>query len=62
MAAGESLRLVVSGQDIYQPEPGAMLPFPQHQQTRNAGHHIFHGGGAMASRLILPFIPASEPS
>jgi predicted acyl esterase len=58
--AGETLRLAVSGCDIYRPEPGAMLPFPQHQDTRNAGHHIFHGGGAMPSRLILPFIPASE--
>lgn len=58
--AGESLRLVIAGRDIYRPEPGVMLPFPQHQDTRNAGHHVFYGGGAMASRLILPFIPASE--
>lgn len=58
--AGESLRLVISGHDIYRPEPGVMLPFPQHQDTRNAGHHVFYGGSAMASRLILPFLPASE--
>ena len=55
--AGETLRLVVAGKDIYEPEDGVLLPFPLHQQTRNAGMHVVHTGGERGSRLILPFVP-----
>ena len=50
--------LVVAGADVYTPEEGVMLPFPLHQQTRNAGDHVIYTGGERASELRLPFIPA----
>jgi predicted acyl esterase len=55
--SGESLRLVIAGADIYRPEDGAMLPFPLHEQTRNAGTHVLHSGGTYGSFLTLPSIP-----
>lgn len=59
-AAGETLRLIVAGSDIYRREEGVMLPFPLHEQTRNAGTHIIRTGGAFDSALLLPFIPPKE--
>jgi hypothetical protein len=61
-AAGETLRLVISGSDIYRPEDGVMLPFPLHDQTRNAGTHIIRTGGVHDSSILLPFVPAKEES
>jgi hypothetical protein len=61
-AAGETLRLVISGTDIYRPEDGVMLPFPLHDQTRNAGTHIIRTGGVHDSSILLPFVPAKEES
>jgi hypothetical protein len=54
--AGESLRLVIAGADIYRKEEGVMLPFPLHEETRNRGEHIVRTGGACDSALLLPFI------
>ena len=59
-AAGETLRLIVAGSDIYPKEEGVMLPFPLHQQTRNAGMHIIRTGGAFDSAILLPVIPAKD--
>lgn len=59
-AAGETLRLIVAGADIYPREEGVMLPFPLHEQTRNAGTHIVRTGGAFDSSILLPFIPAKD--
>ena len=59
-AAGEMLRLVVAGADIYKKEEGLMLPFALHENTRNAGTHILHTGGERDSSLLLPFIPAKD--
>ncbi|WP_423603563.1 CocE/NonD family hydrolase [Sphingomonas sp. MS122] len=59
-AAGETLRLIVAGSDIYRPEPGIMLPFPLHEQTRNAGTHIIRTGGGFDSSILLPFIPSKD--
>jgi predicted acyl esterase len=59
-AAGETLRLVIAGTDIYRPEEGVMLPFPLHEQTRNSGAHIIRTGGAYDSSILLPFIPPKE--
>ena len=59
-AAGETLRLIVSGSDIYRKEEGAMLPFPLHEQTRNAGTHVIRTGGAYDSAILLPFVPPQE--
>lgn len=49
--AGESLRLVVSGADIYS---HAML---HHRETCNEGRHTLHTGGDHDSGLLIPFIP-----
>ena len=54
--AGESLRLVIAGRDIYRKEEGLMLPFPLHEETRNRGEHIVRTGRAFDSSLLLPFI------
>lgn len=59
-AAGETLRVVVAGADIYDKEDGVMLPFPLHEQTRNAGTHIIRTGGGHDSSILLPFIPQQE--
>jgi len=59
-AAGETLRLIVAGADIYPKEDGVMLPFPLHQQTRNAGTHIIRTGGAFDSAILLPIIPSKD--
>lgn len=55
--AGETLRLVVQGSDIYT-EAQPNLPFARHQQTRNAGTHTIRGGGRFDSYLLIPEIPA----
>jgi predicted acyl esterase len=55
-AAGEMLRLVVAGHDIYPKEDGAMLPFALHQRTRNAGMHILRFGANFDARLRLPVV------
>jgi putative CocE/NonD family hydrolase len=59
-AAGETLRLIVAGSDIYRREEGVMLPFPLHEQTRNAGTHIIRTGGTFDSALRLPFVPPKD--
>jgi len=59
-AAGETLRLIVAGSDIYRKEEGAMLPFPLHQQTRNAGTHIIRTGGSNDSAILLPIVPPKD--
>jgi len=55
-APGETLRLVIAGKDIYEPEEGVQLPFPLHRQTRNAGTHVLHTGAERDSFLLLPFV------
>ena len=60
--AGESLRLVIAGADIYRKEEGVMLPFPMHEDTRNKGTHILHTGGERDSILRLPVMPPKPPA
>jgi predicted acyl esterase len=57
--AGESLRLVVQGRDIYT-EALPNLPFARHENTRNRGTHIIKSGGRYDSHLLVPVIPANE--
>ncbi len=59
-AAGETLRVVIAGTDIYRKEEGAMLPFPLHEDTRNRGRHVIRTGGAHLSHLIVPIIPERD--
>ena len=59
--AGETLRLVVQGSDIYtDAAPG--LPFARHERLRNRGRHILRTGGRFDSHLLVPFIASEEPS
>ncbi len=55
--AGETLRVVVKGMDIYR-EGLPNLPFARHEELRNAGTHIIHAGGQYDSHLLVPVIPA----
>jgi putative CocE/NonD family hydrolase len=62
---GETLRLVVQGQDI--PEAGVPNgPTARHEETRNRGRHVLHTGGAYDAFLLIPEIPplpcGGEPS
>ena len=54
-AAGEQLRLVVQGSDIYTYPPGTVSM--GHSKTRNAGTHVIHTGGRYDSHLLVPVIP-----
>ncbi|MXO66163.1 CocE/NonD family hydrolase [Altericroceibacterium endophyticum] len=54
--AGESLRLVVKGMDIYR-DALPNLPFARHEDLRNCGQHIIHAGGDYDSYLQIPVIP-----
>ncbi|MBN8829885.1 MAG: CocE/NonD family hydrolase [Sphingomonadales bacterium] len=54
--AGETLRVVVKGMDIYR-DALPNLPFARHEELRNAGRHIIHTGGDYDSHLLVPVIP-----
>jgi len=56
--AGETLRLIVQGSDIYD-EGAPNLPFARHERTRNRGIHRLHSGPGRESHLLLPIIPAA---
>jgi len=54
-AAGEKLRLVIQGSDIYRyPEP---LVYARHEVTVNRGKHFIHAGGECQSWLLVPMMP-----
>jgi predicted acyl esterase len=54
--AGERLRLVLQGSDIYQyPKP---VMCDRHEETVNRGHHVVHAGGKYDSYLLVPVVPA----
>lgn len=54
--AGEELRLIVQGSDVYTYPPGVVNV--GHSQTRNAGSHIIHTGGTHDSQLLVPVVSA----
>jgi predicted acyl esterase len=54
--AGESLRVVVKGMDIYR-DALPNLPFARHEDLRNQGVHVIHAGGRYDSHLLVPVIP-----
>ncbi|MFR9803736.1 CocE/NonD family hydrolase C-terminal non-catalytic domain-containing protein [Pseudonocardia sp. RS010] len=51
--AGESVRLVVQGQDLHQYDVAATQA---HKQSVNRGRHRIHTGGTADSHLLLPVI------
>jgi uncharacterized protein len=54
-SAGESLRLVVQGSDIYT-DALPNLPFARHQRTRNSGSHVLRIGGKYDGHLLVPLV------
>jgi predicted acyl esterase len=52
--AGESLRLVVQGSEIYRYAPWIMVA--RHGKTINSGQHVIHTGGRYDSHLLVPVI------
>jgi hypothetical protein len=58
--AGESLRLVIHGSDIYDyPKPSVHA---RHEDLRNAGRQNVHMGGDRPARLLLPIIDTARSS
>ncbi len=57
-AAGERLRLVVQGSDIY--KYARWIVLARHPKTINAGMHVIHTGGKYDSHLLVPVIPAKR--
>ena len=54
--AGEGLRLVIQGSDIYDyPKPSV---YARHEALRNAGRQSIHVGGACESHLLVPVVAA----
>jgi predicted acyl esterase len=53
-AAGETLRLIVKGRDIYY-YPKPML-YMHHEDTVNRGVHRLHSGGTDPSHLLIPIV------
>jgi predicted acyl esterase len=54
-AAGERLRVVVQGSDIY--KYARWIVLARHPKTINAGRHIIHTGGKFDSHLLVPIVP-----
>jgi predicted acyl esterase len=54
-AAGEKLRVVVQGNDIY--KYARWIVLARHPKTINAGTHVIHTGGNYDSHLLVPVIP-----
>lgn len=53
--AGETLRLVIQGRDIYDyPKPSV---YARHEDLVNRGHHVIYSGGAHDSHLLIPIVP-----
>ena len=56
--AGESLRLVIQGSDIYDyPKPSV---YARHEDLRNAGRQNLHMGADRPARLLLPVVSTSR--
>jgi len=53
-AAGERLRVVVQGSDIY--KYARWIVLARHPKTINAGTHVIHTGGKYDSHLLIPVI------
>jgi predicted acyl esterase len=53
--AGEKLRVVVQGSDIY--KYARWIVLARHPKTINAGTHVIHTGSKYDSHLLIPVIP-----
>jgi predicted acyl esterase len=57
-AAGETLRLIVQGDDINRYSKEQVPVYFRHEASVNTGRHVIHAGGACESYLLVPVIPA----
>ena len=55
-SAGERLRLVVQGSDIY--KYARWIVLARHPKSVNAGTHVIHTGGKYDSHLVIPVVPS----
>jgi len=53
--AGDKLRVVVQGSDIY--KYARWIVLARHPKTVNAGTHVIHTGGKYDSHILIPVIP-----
>lgn len=56
--AGETLRLVIQGNDISRYPKDKVPVYFRHEATVNRGRHVVHAGGRYDSHLLVPVIPA----
>lgn len=54
--AGETLRLVIQGTDIYDYPKPTMCN--RHEASANQGHHLIYSGGPYDAHLLVPVIPS----
>lgn len=59
-AAGERLKLVVQGSDIY--KYARWIVLARHPKTINAGTHVIRTGGKYDSHLLVPIVPNKRNS
>jgi uncharacterized protein len=57
-AAGEGLRLIVQGSDLYKCTKAAAPVYFRHEDSVNRGLHVIHTGPDFESYLLVPLIPA----
>ena len=57
-AAGETLRLIVQGDDINRYSKEKVPVYFRHEASVNKGRHVIHVGGPYNSHLLVPVIPA----
>lgn len=56
--AGEGLRLIIQGSDIYKCPKSVAPVYFRHEDSVNRGLHIIHTGPGLDSYLLVPLIPA----
>lgn len=56
--AGEKLRLIIQGSDIYQ-YPRELV-YARHEDTVNKGRHLIYTGGPYDSYLLVPVVPSEN--
>ena len=55
--AGETLRLIVQGDDINRYSKEVAPVYFRHEASVNRGRHVIHSGGRLRSHLLVPVIP-----
>jgi uncharacterized protein len=56
--AGEGLRLIVQGSDLYKCTKAVAPVYFRHEDSVNRGLHVIHTGPELESYLLVPLIPA----